>query len=226
VSRPVLEALAVAGVDRVRLVELPAFLPAAVRPGELSESVREAREKHGMLLSAAIAPSPVYGARVLWAALLQLRRTRPELGILVFGPGSDALAGELEKAGVREFVYGLGELSHADALAAMAVSDVFVRPTLADGDAISVREALALGVRTVASDVASRPAGTHIFTAGDPYALAEAVERALQSDPPAIASADALPELAKIYRDMSGPRRIEVRFRSARRRQLGFAPGF
>lgn len=42
--------------------------------------------------------------------------------------------------------------------------DLFIRPTLTDGDSISVREALHFKVPVVASDVCIRPAGVHYFT--------------------------------------------------------------
>ncbi len=42
-------------------------------------------------------------------------------------------------------------------------SDVFVRPTNTDGDAVSVREALYFKIPTVASDVVPRPEGTTLF---------------------------------------------------------------
>lgn len=42
-------------------------------------------------------------------------------------------------------------------------SDIFVRPTNTDGDAISVREALHFNIPVVASDVVSRPKGTILF---------------------------------------------------------------
>jgi glycosyltransferase involved in cell wall biosynthesis len=49
----------------------------------------------------------------------------------------------------------------------MRRSHVFVRATLEDGDSISVREALALGVPVVASRVGTRPPGTILFHPGD-----------------------------------------------------------
>ncbi|MFN7135061.1 MAG: glycosyltransferase, partial [Myxococcales bacterium] len=64
-------------------------------------------------------------------------------------------------------------------LAVMLASDVFVRPTYADGDALSVREALSLGRPVVASAVGFRPEGTTLFRTGDALDLAEKVERAL-----------------------------------------------
>jgi len=42
-------------------------------------------------------------------------------------------------------------------------SDIFVRPTVSDGDAVSLREALYLKTPSVASDVVPRPEGTVLF---------------------------------------------------------------
>jgi len=61
----------------------------------------------------------------------------------------------------------------------LAACDVFVRPTTSDGDANSVREALALGVPTVASDVVERPDGAIPYKCGDAKDFARAVRRAL-----------------------------------------------
>lgn len=46
-------------------------------------------------------------------------------------------------------------------------SDVFVRPTNTDGDAVSIREALYFKVPAVASDVCPRPDGTILFKSRD-----------------------------------------------------------
>ena len=45
--------------------------------------------------------------------------------------------------------------------------DVYLRPTITDGDSVSVREALSLGTPVVASDVAPRPAGCVTFRDSD-----------------------------------------------------------
>jgi len=46
-------------------------------------------------------------------------------------------------------------------------SDIVVRPTATDGDALTVREALFLGKKIIASDVVSRPAETILFKSRD-----------------------------------------------------------
>ncbi|MBP2627462.1 MAG: putative glycosyltransferase [Firmicutes bacterium] len=48
---------------------------------------------------------------------------------------------------------------------------LLVRPTITDGDAISLREAIAFGCPTVASDVCDRPAETVLFKARDEEAF-------------------------------------------------------
>ena len=60
----------------------------------------------------------------------------------------------------------------------MAACDVFVRPTLADGDSVSVREALALGRRVIATSVGHRPPEVRLVPPGDVAALADAMEAA------------------------------------------------
>lgn len=61
----------------------------------------------------------------------------------------------------------------------IARASVFIRPTRTDGDAVSVREALAFGVRVVASDAAPRPSGVRLHRTGDAESLIAAVRGAL-----------------------------------------------
>lgn len=54
-------------------------------------------------------------------------------------------------------------------------SDLFVRPSSRDGDAISLREALWYGIPAIASDVAVRPEGTVLFSSRDTGAFVEKI---------------------------------------------------
>lgn len=68
-----------------------------------------------------------------------------------------------------------------DFTALLARSDAFLRCTLVDGDSMSVREALSLGVPAVASDTPFRPEGTLLFRKGDAGDMAERLAVALRS---------------------------------------------
>jgi glycosyltransferase involved in cell wall biosynthesis len=48
----------------------------------------------------------------------------------------------------------------------MEVADIMLRPTLTDGDSLSVREALFLGKTVIASDVVTRPEGVVLYRNG------------------------------------------------------------
>jgi len=59
-------------------------------------------------------------------------------------------------------------------------SDIFIRPTNTDGDAISIREALYYGVTAISSDVIKRPEGTVIFKNRDLSSLISETVRVLK----------------------------------------------
>ena len=59
--------------------------------------------------------------------------------------------------------------------------DLFVRPTSTDGDAVSIREALWLGVPTVASDAVARPAGVATFRSRDADDLARKIMQTISA---------------------------------------------
>ena len=75
----------------------------------------------------------------------------------------------------REHILLTGDLPHAITLAAVARSDLFLRTTQYDGDAISVREALWLGTPVIATDNGMRPAGVRLVPIGDVDALTSAM---------------------------------------------------
>jgi len=57
----------------------------------------------------------------------------------------------------------------------LKLCDLFVRPSSTDGDAVSVREALWLGIPTIASDAVPRPAGVVVFQNRDANDLASKI---------------------------------------------------
>ncbi|NMO16705.1 glycosyltransferase family 4 protein [Pyxidicoccus fallax] len=206
VSGAVRDALLSCGVPEEKVVVLPAFCASQVRPGPVPAVVDAARARRKPLLAMAHHPSPVYGRKLAFRALRRLAEANPHVGLALFGPGTDSEeflrdVRDLHVAGNLEV---LGELEHSAALGLIARSDAFLRPTTHDGDSISVREALALGVPCVASDVCARPEGTRVFAAGDAEDLARAVTEAVAAGPSLHPSVDAGPELLALYAELAG----------------------
>lgn len=63
----------------------------------------------------------------------------------------------------------------------IAKADLFVRPTITDGDALSVREALYFGVPCICSDCTIRPEGAVLFKTDDAADLAAKIIATLES---------------------------------------------
>lgn len=147
------------------------------------------RKRFSPLIASALYLEKEYGADLLVQACVALRGKYPRLGCLMMGSGSEeaAIRSQIREQKGEDFLILLGNVPHDLCLFLMERSDLFVRPTLFDGDAISVREALALGVPTVASDIGFRPPGTRLFKPGDIADLAFQIDRALQEGrPPAV----------------------------------------
>jgi len=137
-------------------------------------------ERHRPLLSTTLFFRPEYGFDLFIEGLTQFRRRHPAFGCLVMGTGEQSAQAttSVREAGLENNVLLLGDVEHDTCLALMSRTDVFVRPTLEDGDSISVREALALGVPVVASRVGLRPPGAILFHPGDVQDMLAKVELA------------------------------------------------
>jgi glycogen(starch) synthase len=181
VNTEVRDALVRLGVPLERLRVVPAFFPPRVKSGPLDASLESWLARHSPVLSTALFFRPEYGFDLLVEAAARLRTEYPLLGLAVMGSGArDEPETLVRRRGLHGAVRLAGDLAHDDCVKLMARSDAFVRATRADGDSISVREAVALGVPTVASDVGTRPEGVHLFPAGDVEGLVESIRSALR----------------------------------------------
>lgn len=200
VSEEIAGALAASGVPARRLAVLTPFSASMLSPSAPPPALAAFRAARSPLFAAALAPGRTYGADVLVAAFARVRALAPRAGLAVFGPGTERLAGE--------GILALGELPHGAALAVTAAADVLVRPTRADGDAVSIREALALGTAVVATAVGHRPPGCLLVPPGEPAALADGMARAAAAPHGGARAAgpDPFDALHAIYRTLAAPR--------------------
>jgi glycosyltransferase involved in cell wall biosynthesis len=205
-----------------KITVLPAYLPPSAADDQGLDAAAErwlaANDRPVATLAIYRVLPPVYGSRDIYGidlvtrAVERMASTPFRLALLL----SNEPAGGPERQYLDEHVArlrarlgdDLGVFSGVYAPPVLARSSVFLRPTLADGDSVAVREALDLGVPVLASDVVARPEGVHVHEAGDASGLAELWERLLRGElgsPQATGGpADRVAEtIAAIYEELS-----------------------
>jgi glycosyltransferase involved in cell wall biosynthesis len=174
---------------------IPAYLPVAGDPAALSRRAEEFLTGTSTLLMSAYRLTvdkrgrTIYGLETAIAGFAQLAGDHPHLCLAIFlasAPRSRRDARLLENllagAGGEDVRQRIGIFYGEPLAPALRLAGVYLRPTLTDGDAVSVREALAAGVPVLASDVVGRPPG--VTTVGlDASAWAREIERALSRGP-------------------------------------------
>jgi glycogen(starch) synthase len=148
---------------------IAAYLPSA-SSAEVVDSDRRFLESRSpvLLVVAGGDVDPEVGLIVALASLKTLVTRYPTIAAVLIGwrvgPRTIPL---IQQLGLENHALCLGEVTHERCLSLMRAATVVVRSTYADGDAITVREALDLGIPVVASDVVRRPPGAVLFKTGD-----------------------------------------------------------
>lgn len=189
VNRVLCDAAVALGAAPERVHHFPGFLPP--RADELDRSTVSARvwefvAAHEPVLLANgkvnfVAGIDLYGFDQIVELTATLRGAHPRIGTVIcfadHQPADEAyvdrLRAEANRRGIESHI--LFATEPGAMLPLLPACDVFIRPTVTDGDANSVREALACGVPTVASDVVERPDGVILFRCRDSSDLAEKV---------------------------------------------------
>jgi len=181
VSEELAAAARSAGVPPERIIHQPGFLPPTpLAPGDdgLSLAQRAFIARHRPLIAAngkvdAYNGVDLYGLDHLVEMVGRLKPRHPNLGLVIsFWDHLRADELRLSALQARARTLGVAEnvLFHTRSwpfVPVLHTADLFIRPTVTDGDANSVREALYLGVPTIASDVVVRPGGTSVFRTRD-----------------------------------------------------------
>jgi len=161
--------------ERIRFM-LPYALP-QYKPGtELPPDVDRFFTTHEQVLLSMGWLEPEYDYPLQIRALARLRRMFPRLGLAIFGAGrlEEELRAQGRATGESKHLLLAGDIPHPAAMEAMSRCAIFLRTTLYDGDSISVREALHLGVPVIATDNGMRPEGVILVPIGDEDAVVEA----------------------------------------------------
>jgi hypothetical protein len=109
----------------------------------------------------------LYGIDMCVELCAALKKDYPQVGVVFYLPsiGDQAAFQELQhriaEKGIKDnFLF---QTRPCQFYPVLMKSNIFVRPTNTDGDAVSLREALYFKVPSVASNVVSRPEGTMLF---------------------------------------------------------------
>jgi glycogen synthase len=202
VSPAIQHSVVLLGVPPERTEIAPACLPVSVPHVALDTYLHSWTERHRPLLSTALFFRPEYGFDLMVAGLAEFRVRHPRFGCVVMGSGEEqAQARRLVKdAGLEDNLLLVGDVEHDTCLELMSRSDVFLRSTLSDGDSISVREAISLGVPVVASRTGARPVGTILFEPGNVEDMLSKLDLALTlGRSTAAPMVGPLPRLLEIY---------------------------
>ncbi len=164
--------------EKVRLIA-PHALPAAPAPTLIPKPIKAFFDTHRPVLLSAGWLEEEYDYPLQIRALERIRESFPKAGLAILGEGrlEAELRAQLRESPARADVLLAGDIGHTEALAAIANCDIFLRTTLYDGDAISVREALHFGIPVIATDNGMRPPGVELIPIGDLHALVEAARR-------------------------------------------------
>jgi glycosyltransferase involved in cell wall biosynthesis len=200
------------GLSRRAIAIIPAFLGVPAAPDLAAADHALVRAFHPLLVAVAGGEEePERGLAVVLQAVRRLAAPFPSVGVVLMGwqtgPKTRPLIDEL---GLGDRAICLGEVPHDRCLGFLRAGDVVVRSTFADGDAITVREALALGVPVVASDTAYRPAGVTVFGKGDVSDLVLKLTRVLTvsgggSRSPQAAGDQPAADIWRLYSELVSP---------------------
>jgi len=179
----------------------------------LPEDIQSFIDGHSPIIASTGGASLRYGLDVAAKGLDLVRRAHPDVGYVLvmtrFGePEYEPIYESLiESLGLRENVLIVRGIPSFEAL--LERSDVFLRSSRIDGDSMSVREALALGVPTVASRTAFRPENVLLYEIESPKQMAERIREAfaIGRRDPAEAEAEArknLEALLDVYSEVAG----------------------
>jgi glycosyltransferase involved in cell wall biosynthesis len=174
VSDAIREATINAGVAPEQVLRISSALPnpTVVKNGFIPEQVATLRKRCQPFVVSIGAFQEHYGVHLLLEAISGLRSNFPGIGLLLImknrpdigaGPYEKKILRQIDALDLTAVVEILRDIPHSQVLEIIKQADLFVRPTLIDGDSNSIREAMMHGVPVVASRVGHRPDGIWLY---------------------------------------------------------------
>ena len=181
------------GVDPQKVARIPAFILPTIEEEDykkVPQYVWQFINEHKPVLSANAFRITfrngidVYGLDMIVELTARLKNSYQKLGVVFCLPSIgdkkyfDKLNQEIEQRGVSEHILFVTQPLE-EAYPIWHKTDIFLRPTVMDGDALSVREALYFKTPVVTSDACPRPDGVILFRSRDIDSFTTSVEKVL-----------------------------------------------
>jgi glycosyltransferase involved in cell wall biosynthesis len=156
----------------------------------------------------------VYGFDMCIELVKRLKNQYPKIGLVISLPCIylqeyyNTLAVRVSRDGLSENILFYTEPMD-EAYPLWKASDIYLRPTSTDGDAVAIREALSLGTPVVASDIVSRPQGVNLYHHREQSGFFETVSAVLENRQEIrtslrrLPSVDRFEDIARIYQTVS-----------------------
>jgi len=195
--------------QRVRLIYPHALPPqAAVEDSAFPESLASFFRSHQPVLITVGLLEPEYDLPLQIDVVGPIRERFPNAGLAIIGSGSleEKLRSRIKSNPCADNILLCGDVPHSSTLRAISQSDLMLRTTLYDGDAVSVREALYLGTPVIATDNGMRPEGVRLVPPANLDMLRNAIEEVLAAPPlrqePPLADEQNVEEVLKLYEEV------------------------
>lgn len=180
VNHNISEILQDIGISKSIITVLPAYLPGDDKRNgkdvEIESEIEKYVSKHSPILvvygwnvwltsATRTGEQDLYGFNKSVDLLVRVRKKYGKAGLIISVPGTKIQGREY----IEELVVNKDVMCIYKPIVNMGIlwrkCDLYLRPTLSDGDSVAIREALAVGCQVVASDCAPRPNGVEVYSA-------------------------------------------------------------
>lgn len=150
----------------------------------------------------------IYGTEDCIKAFIDVKKTCPDIGLVFCMPNVNDnrrlmhLKELVDSSGFIESIYWQLE-PITEMWPLLKDSALYLRTTSTDGDSVLLREALCMGVPSLASDVVPRPHGCRVYKFADHYDLQEQIRYLLDGhETPMLSSEDYFQDMLDVYNNL------------------------
>jgi len=168
---------------KIRCIEPFAAMPDKIADAPLPPDLGAFIATHSPALLTVGTLEDEYDLPLQTELLGRLLKDHPDAGLAIIGSGSreSELRALIATKSYASRILLCGDVPHAATLRSIAQCHIFLRTTLYDGDAVSVREALHLGTPVIATDNGMRPQGVRLVPISNLDALEHETRRVIDT---------------------------------------------